>query len=177
MSEIDEDLKFSNLELSNTLGLTLTGNNPSIKHSGNGDLNILSNNGDITINSNNIMVEATNDITLQATSNNIFMNGGFVGNYETLSSNGAASLRTLTTFLNATNGSLDITLTADPNQVMVGQIKNFVFLTDGDNATHNVNISVSGIMFSTITLNTAGSTVSLLYTPLNIWSIIGGRIY
>jgi len=164
MSGIDEDLKISNLELSNTLGLRLTGNNPSIKHSGNGDLNILSNNGDITINSNNIKVEA---------SNNIFMNGGFVGNYETLSSNGNASLTILTTFLDATNGTLNINLAAG----QIGQIKNFVFLTDGDNPTHNVNILVSGIMFSTITLNTAGSTVSLLYTPLNIWSIIGGRIY
>ena len=164
MSEIDEDLKISNLELSSTFGIRLTGNNPSIKHSGNGDLNILSNNGDITINSNNIMIEA---------SNNIFMNGGFVGNYETLSSNGNASLTTLTTFLDATNGTLNINLAAG----QIGQIKNFVFLTDGDNVTHNVNILVSGIMFSTITLNTAGSTVSLLFTPLNIWSIIGGRIY
>ena len=63
------------------------------------------------------------------------------------------------------------------SRILEKKIKNFVFLTDGDNPTHNVNILVSGIMFSTITLNTAGSTVSLLYTPLNIWSIIGGRIY
>ena len=28
MSEIDDDLKISHLELSNNLGLTLTGNNP-----------------------------------------------------------------------------------------------------------------------------------------------------
>jgi hypothetical protein len=122
------------------------------------------------------MVEATNDITLQATSNNIFMNGGFVGNYETLSSDGAASLRTLTTFLNATNSNLTITLTADPNQVMVGQIKNFVFYTRPNDREYTVTIDVEAILDSPdITLTGPGKTVSLLYTPINAWSIIGGR--
>ena len=32
MSEIDDDLKISHLELSNNLGLTLTGTNQRIKH-------------------------------------------------------------------------------------------------------------------------------------------------
>ena len=173
MTEIDDDLKISKLEISNNLGLTLSAENARIKHSGEGELNILSNNGDIRINSNNIMVESSNHITLQAASSNIFINGGFVGNYEILSSSGNASLRTLTTFLNATSSTLNITLGAG----QIGQIKNFIFLTDGDNNSNVINIEVSGIMFSTITLNTPGSTVSLLYTPLNIWSIIGGRIY
>ena len=32
MSEIDEDLKISNLEISNNFGITLTGENGRLKH-------------------------------------------------------------------------------------------------------------------------------------------------
>ena len=206
MSEIDDDLKISHLELSNNLGLTLTGNNPLIKHSGDGDLNILSNNGDIRINSNNgdtrinsnngdirinsnniivesnnyIMVESNNYITLQAANNNIYINGGFVGNFEILSSNGQASLTTLTTFLNAKNSNLNISLEAG----QLGQIKNFVFYTNELSLGNNVNITVTGIRTLTITLNNPESTVSLLCSPISpigittsAWSIIGGHDY
>ncbi len=170
MSEIDEDLKISNLEISNNLGLTLSGTNPLIKHSGDGDLNISSNNGNIKINSNNIMFETSNHITLQAASNNIFMNGGFVGNHETLSSannNSYASLRTLTTFLYATNSSFTIKLGAG----QIGQIKKFVFhKRDGEtNYTVTIAPEASLGLFSNIILTNPGSTVSLLYTPADAW--------
>ena len=177
MSEIDEDLKISKLEISNNLGLTLTAENSRIKHSGEGELNILSNNGDIRINSNNIMIEASNNITLQAMSNNIFINGGFVGNYEILSSNGPASLRKLTTFLNAASSNLTITLNDYDEQPIVGQIKNFVFYTRPNETNYTVTIDVGALLNSPdIILNNPGNTVSLLYTPINAWSIISSRI-
>jgi len=152
MSEIDEDLKISKLEISNNLGITLSSENARIKHTGEGDLNILS--------------------------NNIFINGGFVGNYEILDSNGNASLKTLTTFLNASNLNLNISLEAG----QLGQIKNFVFYTNGVSLANRVYIRViNGIRTLIITLNNPGSTVSLLCSPVGIttfaWSIIGGYDY
>jgi microcystin-dependent protein len=53
MSELSYDNKFTTVELVSDLGLNLPSNNPRIKHTGNGLLNIDSTNGEIALTSNN----------------------------------------------------------------------------------------------------------------------------
>ena len=168
MSEIDDDLKISHLELSNNLGLTLSGANTRIKHSGDGDLNILSN--------NNIKLQANTNINLL---------GGIVGGYDIIAPSGItttnfpASMTTLTTLLNTTNTGdapdnyLDVSL-ADGE---VGQIKNFALYTDGGHGYNDARIIIDtgvGIVDNIINLDEVGKTVSLLYTPSG-WIIISAH--
>jgi hypothetical protein len=69
MSEIVEDLKLANLEINDSLGLTLSSLNSRVSHTGTGDLEILSN-GDCTVSSAvNLTLTCGGDVNLVTRNN------------------------------------------------------------------------------------------------------------
>ena len=69
MSEIVEDLKIANLEITDSLGLTLTSEDSRVSHTGTGDLEILSN-GDCTVSSAvNLTLTCGGDVNLVSRNN------------------------------------------------------------------------------------------------------------
>ena len=193
MSKIDDDFKISNLEISNNLGLTLSGENSRIKHIGEGSLSISSNNGlnissnngfnissntgliNITSNSNDDesinLLSSNGGINLQADTN-INLLGGIVGGYDIIAPTGItttyfpASLTTLTTLLNSTNTGVSSGgdyLNVDLSNGTNGQIKHFALYLDGGSGNNDARIR-----FNT----TSGSTTINLDNPGKTLSLL-----
>jgi len=118
---------------------------------------------------------STTPINNKVSTANIFNNIptylGLKQTADTLSSSGAASVSTAITLVDATSGTRAISLAAGTD----GQIKTIIDISSSN--TNNIVITPSPLNgYSTITLNAAGKTITLLFKNSK-WNIIAGNGY
>jgi len=118
---------------------------------------------------------STTPINNKVSTANIFNNIptylGLKQTADTLSASGAASVSTAITLVDATSGTRAISLAAGTD----GQIKTIIDISSSN--TNNIVITPSPLNgYSTITLNAAGETITLLFKNSK-WNIIAGNGY
>jgi hypothetical protein len=178
MSEIVNDLKLANLEISSPLGINLSNQEARIKHTGSGALTISSYGAGAI---NGIHIDSFLTVDAATTLNDdVTVNGTLTVNGITQSlitsvqaivelpdSSTAASLTTVVTTLADSDGdNKDVTLANGT----AGQIKIFTMVTKGGAGVITVT-PATRVGYSSIEFNNVGDSCMVVYTASG-WSIV-----